>query len=115
MQTVIKKTTPEEWQIQAWLYQQKRKDGYRAIATVMIQWEYAKRQEQTQPYTAFLPPHDSTSLLYQLYIFQVDGGGASRLAHCQKTMHLKYLLIVQLPTLSFAVVEGDGIDLRQGC
>jgi hypothetical protein len=70
MQTVIKKTTPEEWQIQARLYQQKRKDGYRAIATVMIQWEYAKRQDNKHSLTLLFylrTIRDASSIIY-IYI-----------------------------------------------
>jgi hypothetical protein len=31
----------------------RKQTGYRAIAAVIIQWEYAKKTKQTQPDTAF--------------------------------------------------------------
>jgi hypothetical protein len=47
-----------------------------------------KTRQQTQPDTAFYL-RTIRAPLQRVYIFQVDGGGASRLAHCLLTMHLK--------------------------
>lgn len=47
MQLIKEKPSPDSGRFKPRLYQQKKHTGYRAIAAVIIQWEYAKKKDKT--------------------------------------------------------------------